>query len=238
MRLTVVLKRLGLPVCRRKTAVGPDICIEGQPGLWIEAVTPSPTEELQISYETSKRSVARVPEEAILLRYTQALQAKWKKYEKYVHDGLIGVSDCYVVAISGAALPFPSTPGKYGEPPSVAHALYGIGPYHWQIEIGTGRVLEAGWSHRPATQKPTGATVESDLFLGGKRAGISAVLYSPNGIQNRPQVFGRVEGWDFEIFHNEFASVPLKPGLINRGWEWGVKDGVLRVLHDYRDWSP
>jgi hypothetical protein len=138
--------------------------------------TPSPTEELQRYYETSKRSVARVPEEAILLRYTQALQAKWEKYEKYVGDELIAASDCYVVAISGAALPFPSTPGKYGEPPSVAHALYGIGPYRWEIEIGTGRMLEAGWSHRPAAHKPTGATVESDLFLGGKRAGISAVL--------------------------------------------------------------
>ena len=104
--------------------------------------------------------------------------------------------------------------------------------------MGTGRVVDAGWSHRPNARKPTGAAVESDLFLSDKRAGISAVLYSPHGIQNRPQVYGRVEGWDFEIFHNEFASGPLKPGLTKRGREWGVKDGELRILHDYRHWSP
>jgi hypothetical protein len=74
--------------------------------------------------------------------------------------------------------------------------------------------------------------------LGDKRAGISAVLYSPNDVQNRPEVCGRIEGWDLLIFHNEFASVPLAPGLIKRGQEWGTKDGELRILHDYRNWSP
>jgi hypothetical protein len=84
----------------------------------------------------------------------------------------------------------------------------------------------------------TGASVESDLFLSDKRAGISAVLYSPNDIQNRPQVHGHVEGWDLLLFHNEFASVPLKPGLIKRGQEWATTDGALSVLHDYRGYVP
>ena len=132
----------------------------------------------------------------------------------------------------------PSTPGQYGELPSVAHALYGIGPYRWQIEIGTGRALDAGWSRRAATLKPSGAPVESDLFLSNKRAGISAVLYSPNDVQNRPQVYGRDDGWDLILFHNWFAAVPLAPGLIKRGQEWGSKDGELKVLCDYRNWSP
>ena len=238
MRLTVVLKWLGLPVRPRSGAAGPDIRIEGQPPVWIEAVTPSSTAELRKFYEAAKRAPVPVPSESILLRYTQALQSKWDRYNDYLREGVVAPSEGYIIAISGSALPLPSAPGQYGEPPSIAHALYGIGPYRWQIEIGTGRVLEAGWSHRPATQKATGAPVESDLFLGDKRAGVSAVLYSPNDVQNRPQVYGRVEGWDLLIFHNEFAAIPLSPGLIKRGQEWGTKDGELRILHDYRNWTP
>jgi hypothetical protein len=84
----------------------------------------------------------------------------------------------------------------------------------------------------------TGAEVESDLFLSDKRARISAVIYSPNDVQNRPTVYGRGDGWDLIIFHNEFASVPLSPGLLKRGQEWGTKDGKLWIFQDYRNWSP
>ena len=238
MRLTVVLKRLGLPVCARTGKAGPDIRIEGQPPMWVEATAPSSTEELRMLHDLALRGPVPVPETSILLRYTQALQEKWDKYNDYLAAGIVAPSDSYVIAISGSALPEPSTPGSYGEPPSVAQALYGIGPFTWQIEVGTGRVVDAGWSHRPNARKTTGASVESDLFLSDKRAGISAVLYSPHGTQNRPQVYERVEGWDFEIFHNEFASAPLKPGLTNRGREWGGKYVEMRILHDYRQWSP
>ena len=238
MRLTVVLKRLGLPVCARVGAAGPDIRVEGQPPLWIEAITPSSTEELRMIHDLAIHGAVPVPETSILLKYTQALRAKWNQRNEHLAAGIVSPLDSHVVAISGSDLPEPSVPGMYGEPPSVAHVLYGIGPFTWQIEVGTGRIVDAGWSHRPKVRKVTGATVESDFFLSGKHAGISAVLYSPHGIQNRPQVFGREDGWDFEIFHNEFASVPLKPGLTSRGREWGVKDGELRILHDYRNWSP
>lgn len=238
MRLTVVLKRLGLPVVQRKGVGGPDIRIDGEPPVWIEAVTPSPTQELLAACEAAKRATTQSRPDSILFRYTQVLKAKYEKLEHYLKNGLVAPSDGYVIAISGSALPLPSASGKYGEPPSVAYGLYGIGPYQWQIEIGTGRLLDAGWSHRPAASKPSGDPVDSDLFLSAKRAGISAVLYSPNDVQNRPQVYGRDDGWDFLLFHNEFATVPLDLGLIKRGQEWGTKDGELKVLRDYRNWSP
>jgi type I restriction enzyme S subunit len=239
MRLTVVLKRLGLPLGARRAGGGPDFRIDSEPPVWIEAVAPSGTAEQWAMHELAMRTPVAVHEPEILLRYTQAIQEKWNKYKGYLDRGIVAPSDCYVIAVTGSALPQASAPGQYGEPPTVASALYGIGPYRWQIEIGTGRVLDAGYSHRPMTAKAaTGAKVESDLFLSDKRAGISAVIYSPNDVQNRPTVYGREDGWDLIIFHNEFAAVPLSPGLLKRGQEWGTKDGKLWILEDYRNWSP
>jgi len=238
MRLTVVLKRLGLPVTRRPAVGGPDILVEGASRLWIEAVTPSPTAELQRSYEASRRSWVTVPRTSILLRYAQVLKDKWDKYTEYLAKGIVADKDLYIIAVSGSALPAPDLPGKYGEPPAVAHVLYAIGSHTWKIEVRTGRVVEVGRSPSPRLSKPSGAEVEADLFLSAKHAGISAVLYAPNGTQNRPEVFGREDGWDFEILHNEFAAVPAKSGLLGRGREWGVKDGRLQILEDCRNWSP
>jgi type I restriction enzyme S subunit len=239
MRLTVVLKRFGLPVCARRVGGGPDIRIDTNPVVWIEAVAPLGTVEQWALHELAMRRPVPVLEPEILLRYTQAIREKWNKYNGYLNRGIVSPSDCYVIAVSGSALPAASAPGRYGEPPTVASALYGIGPYRWQIEMGTGCVVESGYSHRPMTVKTaTGAEIESDLFLSDKRRGISAVIYSPNDVQNRPTFFGREDGWDLIIFHNEFAAVPLAPGLIKRGQEWGTKDGRLWILADYRNWSP
>jgi len=239
MRLTVVLKRLGLPVCARRAGGGPDIRIEIEPPVWIEAVVPLGTAEQWAMHVLAMRTPVPVREPEILLRYTQSIQEKWNKYKAYLDSGMVAPSDCYVIAVSGSALPEASAPGQYGEPPIIASALYGVGPYRWQIEVGTGRLVEAGYSHRPMTAKvATGAEVESDLFLSDKRAGISAVIYSPNDVQNRPTMYGREDGWDLIIFHNEFAAVPLSPGLLRRGQEWGTKDGKLWILEDYRNWSP
>ncbi len=236
MRLTVVLKRLGLAVTRRSTVGGPDILVEGTSRLWIEAVTPSPTAELQRSYEASRRSWGTVRRTSILLRYAQVLKDKWDKYTEYLAKGIVADKDHYIIAVSGSALLAPDLPGKYGEPPAVAHVLYAIGSHTWEIEVGTGRVLEVGRSPSPRLSKPSGAEVEADWFLSAKHAGISAVLYAPNGTQNRPEVFGRGEGWDFELLHNQFASTPVKTGLLGHGREWAIKDGRPQVLRDYRNW--
>jgi hypothetical protein len=238
MRLTVVLKRLGLnvqPREARRGAGGPDIWIAASPNIWIEAVAPMPNESLEQSYRLSLRQPTPTPEDEIILRYTQAFNEKWKQYGKYIspEKRIVKPEDSFVVAISGAQLPRPSAPGRYGELPLIAKALYGIGDPYWEIEVATGRQLGAGFSHSPTRQKTKEAAVEADLFLSDKRAGISAVLYSPQHVKNRPEASGNIEGSDFRIFHNEFASVPLPRGLIKRGQEWATGDGMLRMLCNY-----
>jgi len=110
MRLTVVLKRLGLPVCARRTGVGPDIRIDSEPPIWIEAVAPSGTAEQWVMHDLAMRTAVPVREPEIILRYTQAIREKWDKYNGYLDRGIVAPSDCYVIAVSGSALPQASCP--------------------------------------------------------------------------------------------------------------------------------
>ncbi len=230
MRLTIVLKRLGLAVAVRGSEAGPDIKIEGTPTTWIEAVAPATTDELERSRELALHGLTPAPEKQVVLRYTQALAEKWGKYLGYTNAGVVKPSDAFVIAVNAANL---HTPSLGSGPLWIAKALYGIGDLTWSTEVGTGRHLGSGWSHAPMRYKPKGAAVEADLFLSDKRAGISAVLYAADHLKNWPEVRGKIEGSDFRIFHNEFASVPLPRGLIKRGQEWATGDGMLRMLCDH-----
>ena len=71
MRLTVVLKRLGLPVCARRAGVGPDIRIESEPPVWIEAVVPLGTAEQWAMPVLAMRTHVPVHEPEILRCFQQ-----------------------------------------------------------------------------------------------------------------------------------------------------------------------
>ncbi|HJX66681.1 MAG TPA: NAD(P)-dependent alcohol dehydrogenase [Polyangia bacterium] len=107
MRLTVVLKRLGLAVAVRGSEAGPDIKIEGTPTTWIEAVAPSTTDELERSRELALQGPTPAPEKQVVLRYTQALAEKWGKYLGYTKAGVVKPSDAFVIAVNAANLHTP-----------------------------------------------------------------------------------------------------------------------------------
>jgi hypothetical protein len=257
MRLAVVLKRLGLPVVERAsrgTSAGPDIKIDGETTIWIEAVAPATTSSIGDVYaENLSRDCGTVdvpattssigdvyasdlcgndrapPELDVIIRYTGAFKEKWDGYRKYLENGVVKPTDAFVIAISGANLRTPSL----GPPPWMAKALYGVGDFCFRTEVNTGRDLDSGWSHAPTRWKTAIASVESDLFLGPKRAEVSAVLHSYRNVFNLPVVQGQAEGRDFFVFHNQFASVPLTRGMVKLGQEWGTEDGWLKVLENH-----
>lgn len=230
MRLAVVLKRIGLPVVLTRRNGGPDVLIEGSPRVWIEAVAPHTNEVLDDNDAQARRSVAPSPEEDVILRYTQSLQEKWSVYQRYLCSGLVRAEDAFVVAVSGANLHHPTSGGG---PHWMAKPLFGLGNRVFQREVGTGRDLGGYWNFNVQRTTRRGSPVEADLFLSSKRSGLSAVLYSAHHVKNRPEVHGFMEGSDFRVFHNPFATVPLPVGFIARGEEWGVEDGNLRRFKDF-----
>jgi len=175
MRLTVVLKRLGLALAVRGSDAGPDIKIEGTPTTWIEAVAPATTDELERSRELALQGPTPAPEKQVVLRYTQALAEKWGKYLGYTKAGVVKPSDAFVIAVNAANL---HTPSLGSGPLWIAKALYGIGDLTWSTEVGMGRHLGSGWSHAPMRYKPKGAAVETDLFLSDCRHRPDGVPFS------------------------------------------------------------
>jgi hypothetical protein len=231
MRLAVVLKGLGLPVCmKRRKAGGPDVLITSKPKVWIEAVAPRSTADLDRNDGLARRSSAPSSEAEVILRYTQSLQAKWKAYLGYRRSRLVQAEEAYVVAVSGASLRCPT---RGGGPHWMAKPLYGIGDLVFQTEVSTGRDLGSYRTSVPLRQKAAGALVDADLFLSGKRRGVCAILYTADDVLNWPELHGHVAGSDFRLFHNPFATVPLPVGFIRQGREWGVDGENLRCLNDF-----
>jgi hypothetical protein len=226
MRLAVEMQQAGLPLRRRAAMVGPDLCVALEPTLWIEAVAPRTTELLLANERAARGNVAPVPEDEIILRYTQSIEDKWQKYLKYRTGQVVAPGDAYVVAVTGAYLHFPTD--DVG-PPWIAKPLFGICDYQRIIQVGVG-VVHEGWGAAPERQKPSGAKIEADLFLSPKRAGISAVLFSPHDVKNRPEVNGRPPLSDLHLIHNPFATTPLKRGTVPCGKEWDVVDSRLQRI--------
>jgi len=230
MRLACILMDLGFTV--ESPAQGPDIRIPGEPVVHIEAVAPATTDKLEANHRRARRSTTPIPQDETILRYTSSLQEKWNKYLKYRQTGLVGPSDAYVIALSAGNLHWASAGGG---PPWILKPLFGLGRLYIEIEVGTGREVGGGYKDARTRYKQNKAPVEADLFLSEKRSGVSAVLFSPHHVKNRPEVFNRPEGSDLLLCHNPCTDVGLPEAFLGVGKEWAVKDGFLQIIND---WTP
>ena len=230
MRLSHVLADLGLSLSFSRS--GPDIKITGAPTVYIEAVAPDMSLPLERNHELSVEHVAPVPEDEVILRYTTVMDTKWKKYLEYREKGVVGPADCYVIAVSGANLPFPEHGAGI---PWILKPLYGVGSACFRVSLyGDDADIELGYHHAPIRRNANQSPVEAALFCNKEWSGISAVLFSPNHIKNRPTVHGQPEGADLVTCRNHSADNPLPQGFIRYGREWGVLNGKLQLLADWR----
>ncbi len=225
---------------------GPDFIVQmGRRRVWFEAVCPEPgTGALAVAVPTSGVFWGR-PETAITLRYSTVLRDKIQARERYLDRAIVQDSDCYVIAISGAKLDVALL--DESEMPFIVKTLYGVGDRYFEVAISDGAVVGGGFHQRPGVAKrTTGATVSSSWFCDESNAGISAVLYQPNHVKNRPEVRGGKPGSDLILVHNALAA---RPGAIRGSsaafvFRWlrggpevrlepGVR-AVLRLSHDDR----
>lgn len=213
---------------------GPDICISlDSIDVHCEAVAPATTEELERNHYQAKTQPMSIPEDETILRFTTSLREKHQRYICYLNKGLVKQSDAYIIAISAGNLHWAY---DYSEGISlIVKPLFGIGNLYVSIKVGSGEQVGKGYEHTPTRHKTNRegkkVPIGADLFLGKEFYVVSAVLFSPHHVKNRPEV----EGSDLELFRNPFAKVPLPKCFLGVGREWAVIDGYLQIIED---WGP
>ena len=118
----------------------------------------------------------KIPEEKIVLRYTNTTDGKYRKYLGYLRDRRICRADSFVVAINAARLY--KWAQAEGDPPRFLKALYPIGPYQVVFNKRTMEFIESRNEPRFHIEKASREKVPVQAFLDKSSRGISAVLCS------------------------------------------------------------
>jgi hypothetical protein len=232
-----VLKSHGLNP-QKTGRVGPDFFFTHKDKtVWVEAIAPGigygPDAVPRLRFlndmlEAGEEPIAQdVPEEAILLRFTQAITDKLRKFEDYRTKGIVGTEDSFVIAINGCLA---TDYRGDGDLPYIIKATIAVG--HLQILIDPAGELsaEGSYQRREVINKKSGTKVRTDLFLTDEFKPVSGVLYSPKDICNIPQKVG----CEMTYFHNPLACNALTRGCFVFCTEYwaDLENGKLH----HRDW--
>ena len=210
LRLGWALRDLGFAF--RWGGHGPDFSVSAEKPFHIEAVAPAATEALTSNYEVARNWATTVPVNEIVLRYTGSIFSKLDTYSRYVARGMIRATDPYVIALSGANIPQASLSGS---------------PFPWVLLP----LFAIGQKERRTS---TGGRVSCDIFLESGQRQLSALIFAPHHIKNRPEHSGRPPGDDFLVVHNPHATNPLPRGTISRGREWAATETMPEMVADWR----
>jgi hypothetical protein len=197
---------------------GPDIKFElDGKTVWVEAVAPEPKGLPPDWLDPSYTGAGSFPHEEILLRWTTALDAKWKKYGEYRQKGMVAASDAYVVAINGCQLSrFPETRG-ISQMPFGVETVFPVGPLAYRFNESTGKIGEAFISERFHIVNANNSAVATTSFVDPRYSGISALIGCA-----AERTFGKP--LDIHVVHNPLADVPLDHGSLGaKDDEWFAK---------------
>ncbi len=205
---------------------GPDFRLEhGGKTIWVEVITPLPTNIPTDWLEHTPGNSVNFPAEAVLLRWTAAIKEKAEKLRGnaaqgkagYLASGIVKEDDVCVIAVNGLLLRgggfgkgdgFPQFEG-ISQFPFAVEATCAVGPYAIKINRNTLQKVSAGHSHRPHLARPKGADVPADTFHDPSFAPISAVWavdigYSATLHKEQPMA----------VVHNPHARNPLPLGFL------------------------
>jgi hypothetical protein len=240
MHLACVLMDHG-PALRKPPPTGPDICIDSDPPIWVEAVAVGPgegadrvqsREERQYEDGTDDPNVwaGDLPsEESLILRCTNALETKLSAFRRYRKAGVVAERDSCIVAISFAAIDDAFYFFNYAEIPIVIKALFGIG----RDMLSYAREGDAPprWfhPHRPRTTKNSGTAVLANVFSAGHANEISGVFATAWDLANSSD-----SGEKLMFVNNPRARNVISPGTFPFGSEFIARDGNIARQH----WSP
>jgi hypothetical protein len=160
------------------------------------------------------KALTTIPEEKIVLRYTNAIQEKYRKYLRYLRDGRVGKNDAFVIAINAANLLHRWTQAE-DDAPRFLKAVYPLGRYQLILDRLSGNIVGHQNETRFEITKASGKKVEVLAFLDRRWRGISGILCSfAHACYSGPL------GLDFELAYNPLGRAPLPPDLITAKRIW------------------
>jgi len=220
----------------RHNAAGPDFDVQNENGerlAWIEATATDKGTGIDRVPDMVYGVAGSVPEEEMLLRITNSLNKKFKRYEEELKDKIVTDNEPYVIAINRSNL-------DHLDPllPLILKAVFGIGHLTLRIKVDNIRQNnpESFWSRQTKVAKKSGKEISTLFFEDEKHKGISAVIYCADNILNSPRVPQEM-GENFVIVHNPLAKNPLPYGFFPFGDEHKVESGYVKKIRARKDWK-
>lgn len=215
---------------------GPDFDVQDKGGnrlAWIEAVTTEKGSGNDRVPDVVYGVAMNLPEEKMMLRITNVLNEKFKKYCTELANGAIKENEPYVIAINRSKIDYPD-PGL----PLILKVLFGIGHLSLRIMVEGKRQEnpETFWTGRPKVSKRSGKDVPMLFFEDANHVGISAVIYCRDSILNSPRL-PQDMGENFVIVHNPLAKNPLPNGFFAFGDEYKVEEGYVKKIRGRKKWG-
>ena len=212
---------------RKPRPTGPDLCIEGESPVWVEAIAVERgASEDRVKTQEERRDTntshikgvwtGELPsEESLILRCTSAMALKSQKFKEYKSQGIVGCDDICLVAISlgkveGVSLFFGTRPESI-----FLKAFFGIGEEYIAYTPNSGGGIRRGHHHRPAVVKASGSTVSACQFLSNDAIDVSGLLGTCVDVFNVKSVPSEIL-----LVNNPNALAPLSSGTLNIGTEF------------------
>lgn len=207
MILAVHLLKAGVPLERQPDAA-PDVGFQLTDGrrVWVEAVCATPGEPAKPDSIPPLRSVRgtgiaeEMPTREVMLRISQALDAKRRQWQRHLRAGRTASGDVYVVAVNTGLI----ERTWFGDAQEFTiKTLFPIGDLEIAIDTQTGRVTERRYWSRFAINKLSGASIPTTLFASHEASEVSAILCSS---VHAGRLIASDELLDLVCIHNPFAA--------------------------------
>ncbi len=213
---------------------GPDFKLNvGMKTVWVEAVCPGngnpllPDSVPPLVISTPPMA-QHVPAKKMLLRLTNAIAAKKRKFEEYKEIGIVSPSDSCVIAVSSAKLGCAA-----GMWPSLGiRATLGYSnPYLvFETSVPSGPTI-TGLSLLECVEKSSGNFVDTAMFLNPENAGIAGLIYSDASPFSLSFDLHR----ETSFIQNPMASNPIRTGFLSTSEEiWTVRSPEDHIWKAFR----
>lgn len=215
----------GLGLIPRNTIMGPDIQLKiGRTSVWIEAIAPEEGEgDDSVPNIFNHFRYDPIPEDQIILRFTNAITEKYKRYEEYVESGIVNLEDIFVIALNSGVIGMLS---YYSDPlPAIVKSVYPIDKFTIEFDSETSGIRRSYFQYRLEIIKESGSSVPTSFFLDKDYTGISGILYSETTLWNLPS---KSEN-DFLFVHNSNAHNPIDKGWIEFKKGYSFEENRLNI---------
>jgi hypothetical protein len=200
---------------------GPDFSFEAAgKKYWVEAIVPEAGNGNDKVPFPVLGTANYVPETLIKLRYTNAIDTKFKYWYACMKKNIVEDGDGYIIAINGNAIPDADCDCGYQY---VIQSLYPVGPITHKIDANSLEISEPYLQWEDNVKKQNGVFITTAPFIDKNYSAISAVIHSFAG----PTRYASPLGHDFLLLRNPCALHPLPISSLSWCTQYSFQEGEL-----------